>query len=359
MTGAAQPTNDAPTDDIRPVVRTSMAGNMGLWIFVAILLVAGVMLFRTLSARQMEITAPTTQYQSNGGTISSLPPLALPDRFREPDPYYPQGQAMQPLPPTPAQAQAQFPQAAITRVVEVPAPRQVTPLPPAIVEPVIEPPRGPSIVYDATITPPLPKAASSAAAEDGEERVLATRLENPSFTVPKGTVIPAILESAMDSTRPGAVRALVTRDVKGFDGTRVLVPRGSRLYGEYTSDLNFGQNRAVVQWNRLLRPDGVTIDLDSPAADPLGRIGVRGKVNSHFWARFGGAFLQTVLDIGGNLATRQIDDAVVVALPGSTQNITRTVTEGMTQVRPTLTVRQGTSVSVFVARDLDFSSVDR
>jgi type IV secretion system protein VirB10 len=189
------------------------------------------------------------------------------------------------------------------------------------------------------------------------DRILAGHLRNPGFTVPQGTVIPAVLETALDSTRPGGVRAIVERDIMGFDGTRVLIPRGSRLYGEYASDVGPGQKRALIRWTRLTRPDAVIVNLDSPAADPLGRAGVGGKVNSHFLERFSGAILQSVLDVGVGVATRSItDNGLILALPGSTQNISPVQPQ---QVQRTLKVRQGTSVSVFVARDLDFSIVDQ
>lgn len=188
-----------------------------------------------------------------------------------------------------------------------------------------------------------------------DERVTATWFQNPSTTIPKGTVIQAVLESALDSTRAGFARAIVSRDVFGFDGTQVLIPRGSRLVGEYKADLTSGQNRALIQWQRLMRPDGAMINLDSPSADPLGRAGVKGKVNSHFLERFGGAILQSALDIGVQLATRSVSrDAVIVALPGSVQGVTAVTPD---KVQPTLKVRQGASVSVFVSRDLDFSTV--
>src|SRR5690606_17512115 len=139
-------------------------------------------------------------------------------------------------------------------------------------------------------------------------------------------------------------------DVRSYDGSRVLIPRGSRLYGEYTSDVLAGQNRALVRWQRLTRPDAVIIDLDSPPADPLGGAGVRGKVDTHFFERFGGAILQSILDIGVGVATRSVsDDTVIVGLPGSTQQVTGQQ-QLLNQVQPTLRVRQGTSVSVFVAR---------
>ena len=111
-----------------------------------------------------------------------------------------------------------------------------------------------------------------------------------------------MLETALDSTRPGFARAIVSRDVRGFDGSRVLIPRGSRLIGEYRSEVAPGQRRALVNWTRLIRPDGVTIAIGSPAGDPLGRGGIRARVNSHFFERFAGAILQSALDIGVNLA---------------------------------------------------------
>ena len=177
------------------------------------------------------------------------------------------------------------------------------------------------------------------------------------MTVPQGTVIPAVLETALDSNRPGFVRAIVSRDVRGFDGSRVLIPRGSRMLGEYKADLGQGQKRVFVQWQTLTRPDGVQIALDSPAADPLGRSGVGGKVNTHFWSRFGTALLQSTLDIGVGLATRSAGgDTVVLGLPGSTQTL---IQPQQQNYRPTVTVKHGTSVSVFVARDLDFSTVEK
>ena len=192
--------------------------------------------------------------------------------------------------------------------------------------------------------------------EKSKERVEATRFLNPATTVPKGTVIQAVLETALDSNRAGLARALVSRDVMGFDGTRILIPRGSRIIGEYKSDVVLGQNRVLIQWQRLTRPDGIIINMDSPSADPLGRAGIRGKVNNHFFQRFGGAILQSALDVGTQLATREVSrDSVYIGLPGLSQSIAPTPEK----IQPTVTVKQGRSVSVFVARDLDFTKVSQ
>jgi type IV secretion system protein VirB10 len=197
-------------------------------------------------------------------------------------------------------------------------------------------------------------------AEPGAGRVRAGRLDNPATTVMQGTLINAVLETALDSTRPGLARALVTRDVYGFDGKRLLIPRGTRLYGVYEADVAQGQKRAQIRWTRLLRPDGVTLALDSPAADPLGRAGVTGKVNNHFFQRLGNALIGTTANVGSALVTRSIapSSPVVVAVPGATQQVSQTVAPGPAQILPTLTVRQGTRVTVFVQHDLDFTAVD-
>jgi type IV secretion system protein VirB10 len=337
-----------PPEDVRPIVRTAPAGNRSLLIFGGFALIGAALLFNALNSRREALDASATQIVPSGGAmVTAPPPLSLPPQFLR-DGAAPPAEVLPPVllrPASPVQPAA--PQV-VTRIVERPA--SVGPAP----EPAMQPyaPQ-PSVIEAPALRTP---AAASEAAPVNSDRVLAGRLRNPSLTVPQGAVIPAVLETALDSTRPGGVRAIVQRDVMGFDGTRVLIPRGSRLYGEYGSDVSAGQKRALIRWTRLTRPDAVIVNLDSPAADPLGRAGVEGKVNSHFFARFGGAILQSILDIGVGVATREASrDGVVVALPGSTQNITGTQAQ---LVQPTLRVRQGTSVSVFVSRDLDFSLVD-
>ncbi|HEX8301318.1 TrbI/VirB10 family protein [Sphingomonas sp.] len=198
--------------------------------------------------------------------------------------------------------------------------------------------------------------ASSAQSTIAGSRAGAGVLANRATTVPQGTLISAVLETALDSSRPGLARAIVSRDIRGFDGSRVLIPRGSRLIGEYDSRTEAGQNRMLVNWLRLIRPDGATIAIGSPAGDPLGRGGIRASVNSHFFERFSGAILRSALDVGANLVARSANSPLIVALPGSLQGSAPATTSA--QVRPTLKVRAATSISVFVARDLDFTGVE-
>ncbi len=342
----------APSDsrDIRPIVATGTASNWGLYGFLAIVALGGLWIFSTMSASREAAQAPSVLVPAEpaAGQINSPIPLAIPNRFFGRETEATSDSEPQAQPAARVETLAQ-PTASYT---------PLTPAPPVLPTPAVEPvslrPAPPQVVFEA----PTSSGPGSQGRDNSEDRdrVTADRFKNPSHTIPQGTVIPAVLETALDSTRAGGVRALIQRDVSSFDGSRVLIPRGSRLYGEYGAGIQRGQNRALVQWSRLLRPDGVTIALDSPSSDPLGRAGIKGDVDSKFFQRFGGALLQSVLDIGVGLAVNEASDGVIVALPGSTQNVQITEPQA---IQPTLKVKHGTSVSVFVARDLDFSTVDR
>jgi len=256
------------------------------------------------------------------------------------------------------------------------------PQPPQVVAPPPPPQRlanGPLLVVDATVaeatggatistdadgnpaTAAPGASAGGAAGSLSTARARASVMRNRATTVSQGTLIPAVLETALDSTRPGPARALVTRDVRGFDGSKILIPRGSRLIGEYKADLQPGQNRALVIWSRLVRPDGATIALGSPSADPLGRVGIKGRVNSHFLERFASAFLQTALSVGTGYATGLAgnnNSVAILSLPGSAVGSAASPLAGTEQFQRTLRVKQGVSISVFVARDLDFTAVE-
>jgi type IV secretion system protein VirB10 len=150
---------------------------------------------------------------------------------------------------------------------------------------------------------------------------------------------------------------VVSRDVRSFDGSQVLIPHGSRLIGQYESGVALGQSRAFVIWTRLIRPDGATIDLSSPATDALGRGGVNGKVNRHFLQRFGGAMLLTLLNLGVNAATEASDTAIVVASTRAGGDAASVALGKNQDISPTVTVPPGAPVRVFVSQDLDFSAV--
>lgn len=185
----------------------------------------------------------------------------------------------------------------------------------------------------------------------------AVRIANSSYMVPEGAIIAGVLETAINSDLPGYVRAVVSRDVMGFDGRRVLIPSGSRLIGQYRSGLAAGQTRAFIVWTRLTRPDGVTISLGSPATDTLGRAGLGGKVDSHFLKRFGSAILLSVVQSGLGLLQNN-NNEVVVRTADDAKSIAGTALQRDINIPPTVKVAQGTAIRIFLARDLDFSGTD-
>lgn len=175
---------------------------------------------------------------------------------------------------------------------------------------------------------------------------------DPASTVTQGTLIPAVLETAINTDVPGFVRAIVSSDVRSFDGARILVPRSSRLIGQYKSGVNGGQKRAYVIWTRLIRPDGVSVNLGSPAIGFGGETGLAGKVNSHFFERFGSAMLLSV--VSGLSAIGSGGASVVL---GGGQSAAAAAVGQNGQIGPTIRVPSGEAIRVFTAKDLDFSKV--
>lgn len=195
-------------------------------------------------------------------------------------------------------------------------------------------------------------------ASGGVETSRATRLRDPAWTAPQGTVIPAVLETAINSDLPGSVRAVVSRDVRGFDGTHVLIPRGSKLIGQYRNGVAYGQSRAFVIWSRILTPDGVSVDVGSPGTDPLGRGGLAGETDSHFFQRFGGAILLSVLTAGMEAAANQGGGtSVIIGSPGPAAGLASVAPQSTASMPVTVKVMQGSPLQVFLVRDLDFAGV--
>jgi type IV secretion system protein VirB10 len=185
----------------------------------------------------------------------------------------------------------------------------------------------------------------------------AQHMGNLSTTIVQGEIIPAVLETALNSDLPGFARAVVTRDVRGFDGTKILIPRGTRLIGQYSSGVALGQSRAFLIWTRLIRADGVTMELASPATDGLGRGGLTGQVDRHFLQRFGGAILLSLLNIGAGAIADSSDTTVVIAGAQAGSSAMSQAMQGDSDIKPTVKVPQGTPVRVFVSQDLDFTAV--
>lgn len=219
--------------------------------------------------------------------------------------------------------------------------------------------------------------------------------------VAQGTMIRGVLDTAVQSDLPGMVRAVTAENVWSFDGRRILIPAGTRLIGEYKSGIAQGQTRVFVVWTRMLRSDGVSVQLGSTGADDLGRTGNAGFVDNHYLERFGSAVMLSL--VGGaaqflgsygqntdgasgfgtspGYSTTSITDPTTgittttqtplsqnqLALQGrqiATQSVAQTMTtiaqealKNSINIPPTIYLDQGTRIIVFVRRDLDFSSL--
>jgi len=347
-----------PESDPRPVVLLPKPGLPGAVIAV-VAAVSALVLFVVLEGRRLQRTDTQTHSAiESQGAFPSPPPLIVP----------PEG-PLKPSIVTPAPVVAHIaPQpispAPITQSSPIfSAPAPPTPQPMAAIAP-STPTRAnandPALVFDGGVMASGAPAGTSGSkpspdSEREEASVSTTVIRNQTTVMPTGTVIPAVLETPIDSTRPGLVRALISSDARGFDGKRILIPRGSRLIGEYASDIRAGQKRVLVNWTRLIRPDGVAIRIGSPAADTLGGAGIPGRVNTYFFRRFASAVLQSALQVGVNLASRPGNGSVVVGLSNSTGgNIGQDLIPSA-DLKPRIKVKEGATLTVFVAHDLDFS----
>jgi len=189
--------------------------------------------------------------------------------------------------------------------------------------------------------------------------VRAQMLPTLRLLLPKGAFIDCTLETAIDSTLPGMTTCVMATDTFGADGKVVLMERGTKLVGETRGQVQQGSARVFVLWNEARTPAGVVVPLASPGADELGRSGLAGTVDHHFWERFGAAMLVSVIDgaVQAGVQSSRGSGGTVVVNPSSTQDVMTEVLKGTINIAPTVRKQQGDRIQVLVARDLDFRSV--
>ncbi|MGD9920864.1 MAG: TrbI/VirB10 family protein [Pseudorhodoplanes sp.] len=188
------------------------------------------------------------------------------------------------------------------------------------------------------------------------------RLANPAspYVVQAGTVIPAALLAGIQSDLPGQVTAQVTEHVYDTPtGNFLLIPQGSRLLGQYDSQISFGQKRVLLVWNRIMLPDGNSIVLErQQGTDARGFSGLEDEVDYHWWDMIKAATLSTLLSVGAELGSTGDESDLVRALRrGSQDSVNNTgqqLVRRQLNIQPTLTIRQGFPVRVIVNRDLVF-----
>jgi type IV secretion system protein VirB10 len=192
----------------------------------------------------------------------------------------------------------------------------------------------------------------------------ASMLGDRNYILAKGAFINCALQTRLDSTVPGMTACRVTRNVYSDNGRVLLIERGSLVTGEYQSNMKQGMERIYVLWTRVKTPHGVVVDLDSPAADSLGGAGLPGYVNNHFWKRFGGAMLLSIIDDAAQYFSQSRNSGTSQTI--QTDNTSDAMTEmagvalqNTIDIPPTLYKNQGEEVGIYIARDLDFSGVYR
>ena len=215
-------------------------------------------------------------------------------------------------------------------------------------------------------------------------KALATVNRNPSFTLAKGTLPDCTLLTAISSDQPGFLKCIISRPVYSMDGKVVLMEAGTTVDGEYGSGMARGKKRIFVVWSRAVTPGHVEVALNSPGTDALGRSGLSGQIDEHFFERFGGAMLYSLFSDGMNYvlqreqqriqqqaalesAANGNNNTITNNQGGTLQNLDRTratadrivgamLTQGE-DIQPTLYKNQGEIIKIYVARDVDFSQV--
>jgi type IV secretion system protein VirB10 len=199
------------------------------------------------------------------------------------------------------------------------------------------------------------RRAGAKAAEVRQAEVIA----DPAHTVMQGTLIEAALETAISTDLAGNVSAIVSHDVWSFDMSRVLIPRGSRLFGRYDSEVDAGQRRVLIAWDRLVTTDGQSVTLAAYGTDRIGRSGLPGTMRNHFLQRFGTAALISLI---GAVPTLAADKYAANEVASDTaENVgtdlgeaVNTVMADYLSIPPTISVNQGAVVMIRVDADLAF-----
>jgi type IV secretory pathway VirB10-like protein len=230
----------------------------------------------------------------------------------------------------------------------------------------------PQLAGGGTVDPNLQQHKSDFLSRDGVNT--STYLNQPvvmpksPFEIKAGTIIPATLLTAINSDLPGQIIGQVRENVYDtVSGNYLLIPQGSKLLATYDSAVAYGQERVLFCWNRLVRPDGVSISLECmPGADLAGNSGVSDDVNHHWWRIITGVALGTLLSAtadraAGNVTGYQptVGQLWASNAGGAVNQAGQQITQKNLAIQPTITVRAGYSVNVIVSKDIIFPPYSR
>ncbi|MEX3845540.1 type IV secretion system protein VirB10 [Paraburkholderia sp. BR10882] len=184
-------------------------------------------------------------------------------------------------------------------------------------------------------------------------------LPNLSYLLEKGTMIRCVMATKVNTTYPGMTDCQVAQDVYSADGRTLLIRKGADVKGEQRTALTQGQARIMVLWTRI--DDGpVKVDIDSPVTDSLGGSGMEAYVDNHWFERFGGGILVSLIsDFGSAVANKSVGNSGITfsTTTGSTESMAAEILKASVGIAPTAYSNQGVQVNIYVAQDVDFSDV--
>jgi len=205
-------------------------------------------------------------------------------------------------------------------------------------------------------------AAQGTMAKIGMEMARAYLLPDPTLMMTRGKLIRCTVLPAFDTTLTGPVTCVTGEDATGADNKVSLMDRGTICFGQQGGGITHGQRRIGIIWQRCETPQHALVPFNSGATDPLGRPGIPGTVDNHFWDRFGGAIaLSLITDVGPYLiATRQRgDNNTTVSFPSMSEpkDVVSEVIKSTVDIAPTITGPQGAEVFIYLAHDIDFRDI--
>lgn len=197
---------------------------------------------------------------------------------------------------------------------------------------------------------------------------LGSAVEKPvaKYLIQTGFVIPGIMITGINSELPGQITAQVSQNVYDTPvGKYLLIPQGSKLVGTYNNEVIYGQERVLIAWQRIVFPDGKTLDMGAmPGTDIAGYAGAKDQVNHHYFRIFGSALLMSAIIAGASYSQRGAGNAFGRQNAGSILSQSLGQQLGMTtsyllrknlNISPTIEIRPGFKFNVMVTKDIVFN----
>ena len=203
-----------------------------------------------------------------------------------------------------------------------------------------------------------------------------TKMSNLENTIAVGKVIEGVLETAINSEAAGTIRAVIAKDVLGERGNKILIPRGSRVYGSYSTTSSATQTRLLLVWNKIIRPDGVVIAMSADTYDQAGQKGIEGAIDTRYGELFRNSLMYSFITLGtaialekvanikgtsqilsanGTVATTNVSPANMAAqsVIDTASDIASKMTDGLTDdLNPIISIAQGTLLQIRPTKDI-------